>query len=77
MQAEDTQFSNYAKINLSSLQKQSTASSSLFAVDDNIVEYAQLNHSANEDKASTSQVLQTAENGIYSLPICIMFGRWM
>ena len=59
MQTEDTPFLNYAEVN-SSLQKQSAAKSNLFVLDDKI-EYAQLIHSAKEDKAST---LRIAEKGI-------------
>ena len=55
MQTEDTQFLNYAEINLSSLQKQSTFNSNIFTLDDSRIEYAQLDHNANKDKASTSE----------------------
>ena len=63
MQTKDTSFLNYAEVN-STLQKQSTARSNLFVLDDN-TEYAQLVHGANEDKAST---LQTVEKGIVCTP---------
>lgn len=53
------------EINSSSLQKQSAVNASiLFADDDNCVEYAQLNHSAIDSKASTSQLLHTVDKGI-------------
>ena len=66
MQTDETQFLYYAEINSSSLKKQSPL------LDDNRVEYAQLNHSIHRDKVSTSQVSQTVEKGI--CPILILLG---
>ena len=45
------------------MQTQPAANSSVFALDDNCVQYAQLNHSANEEKRLISQQSHKAQEG--------------